>query len=276
MPPVSSLRTRAISGRSAPKSPPAARSTNSEISSALRPPSRSPHHAFGAAQVDERRRQRLGNLGLGVAERRDHQRAASAAPRARCRKSSSVGVSAQCPSSITTTSGVRRPTADEQVARPRCADGGARCPDRPRPERSAPPTRCARSGSSRESSPPSAPSVGSQRRLVRCSARAARAPRRTAGTAGAPPSRTRRRARARRRLRPRARTRGPDGSFRIPPRRRPARICSASPSARGISVLSSRQLPSSAPRTETTASGGVDLGAWTSQAAFPQLRVVRL
>ena len=60
-----------------------------------------PHHAFGAAQVDERRRERLRDLGLGVAKRRDHQRASVRRAARQVPKSSSVGVSAQCPSSIT-------------------------------------------------------------------------------------------------------------------------------------------------------------------------------
>ena len=158
LPPVSSLKTRAISGRSGPKSPPTARSTNSEISSALRPPNRSrttPSERRRSTSVAESASGTSASVSRNVVT---SSARASDAPRARCRKSSSVGVSAQCPSSITTTSGALRPTPASRSAtavcrRWRSVSGSAATGS------GSSPTRCARSGSSRESSPPSGPSA---------------------------------------------------------------------------------------------------------------------
>ena len=79
-------------------------------------PQSQPCDALGAAQVDERRRKRRGDLGLRVTKRRQDQRVGLDAPRARWRSSKSVGVSAQWPSSITITRGVRRPRRTSRSA----------------------------------------------------------------------------------------------------------------------------------------------------------------
>ena len=91
-----------------------------------------PRHPIGATQLDERRRERLGDLGLGVAERRHDQRAGVNS--ARARGAGAAGASG-CPPSGRPRSrspagpGVRRRRADR---RPRCAGDGARYPDRRR------------------------------------------------------------------------------------------------------------------------------------------------
>ena len=74
MPPVSPVSTRATAGSSGPRSPTAAELDKlGHLLGAQASESKS-DHTLRTPQVDQRRRQRLGNLGFGVAERGDHQR----------------------------------------------------------------------------------------------------------------------------------------------------------------------------------------------------------
>ena len=156
LPPVSSRSERATSPCSARGSRSPARSTNSAISSALRPASRTrttPSVRRRSASADD------SVSGISASVSRNVVRTspcASGAPRARCRRSSSVGGSAQWASSTITTSGVRLLTAVSRseialCSRWRSVSGSAAAGT------ASPPTRWDRSGSRRESSPPPSP-----------------------------------------------------------------------------------------------------------------------
>ena len=194
LPPVSSRSERATSPCSARGSRSPARSTNSAISSALRPASRTrttPSVRRRSASADD------SVSGISASVSRNVVRTspcASGAPRARCRRSSSVGGSAQCASSTITTSGVRLLTAVSRseialCSRWRSVSGSAAAGDR-EPADALGQVRAAGARARRR------PRRG--RRAARRGprrARAGRAPRRTGGTGAGPPRRRLRRGR---------------------------------------------------------------------------------
>ncbi len=224
------------SGSSGSGSLPAARLTRSETSAPESPSRRirtTSSERRRSASVSESSAGTSGSLSRKVA--RISSRALQA-ERARCRRSRSVVASAQCPSSSTSRIGLARLTFASSSATAVCR--------RWRSVSASALTGCAsspnwteRSGSSRVSSLPPAPSAARS-----CAAPVTtpgvRAPRRRARTASARPRRRRRRGRARLPPRPRQRTRGPDGSSRRRARPRAALTRRRSPSARGISVRS--------------------------------------
>ena len=184
---------------------PAARSTNSAISSSLRPPS------LSRTTSSARRRSAsasASSAGTSTSVSRNvatTSSRASVAARARCRSSSSVGVSAQWPSSRTSSSGCRRPrrradrhggvqpvTLGVRIGRDRLGE-----PVDPRRQL----------GQQARELAAGRAEVRAQRLRVARRGRAARAPPRTAGTASARLRRRHRRGRARRRRPPLARTR---------------------------------------------------------------------
>ena len=119
-----------------------------------------PHDVLGAAQVGERLRERLGHVGLGVAEGGEQQHARVAGgPRQMAQEEQRRRVR---PVAVLEHEQERPAAADARRGgrSPRCAAGGARCRDRPRPapaaRRRAPADRAAAASARRRRAPSAA------------------------------------------------------------------------------------------------------------------------